>query len=38
MSDKFFTLWFIFCGLFGLAFFGVIVWAIVELVGWVTAR
>lgn len=38
MSDKFFTGWFIFCALLGLAFTGLIAWAVIELVMWVTAQ
>lgn len=38
MSDKFFTGWFIFCALLGVVFTGVVIWAIIELVTWVTTR
>lgn len=31
-----FKLWFAFCAVVGLAFLGVIVWAIIALVTWVT--
>jgi hypothetical protein len=31
-------LWFAFCGVLGLGFMAVVVWAIIRLVGWVTSQ
>lgn len=38
MNDKFFTWWAVFCAVLGLAFTGLIAWAVIELVMWVTAQ
>ena len=37
-DDKLFTAWFAFCGLLGLAWTGFCVWAIYQLVTWVTSK
>lgn len=38
MNDKFFVGWFIFCAILGLALLGLGVWAVIELVSWVTSK
>lgn len=37
MSDTGFKIWFAFCAVLGVAFIGVIIWAIVQVVTWLTS-
>lgn len=38
MSDKWWTAWFAFCVVVGILWLCVLIWAVVSLVGWVTAQ
>jgi hypothetical protein len=37
-EEKAIVAWLVFCALVGLAVLGVVVWAVIELVTWVTAQ
>lgn len=38
MSDRWFYVWFVFCGLLALAITGLLAWALIEFILWVRSQ